>query len=171
MASRRGGLAGAMVEGDGTTVAPLRRGRCSIPAVSVIAAYLVEKLQRSELPPSVGIKRAVETDQSLGARPRCDSNDAVFAVRERGGGRTRLAVRCPLLCPAADRLPDGSVRASPPCRAHCDRSRHRNRQGYTLRRGSGCRTNGVHFILYEGTAQKSAVFGVIPREGTGHVSP
>ena len=24
---------------------------------------------------------------------------------------------CPLLCPAADRLPDGSVRASPPCRA------------------------------------------------------
>jgi hypothetical protein len=29
----------------------------------------------------------------------------------------------------------------------CDRSRHRNRQGYTLRRGSGCRTNGVHFTL------------------------
>ena len=29
-------------------------------------------------------------------------------------------------------------------RAHCDRSRHRNRQGYTLRRGSGCRTFGVH---------------------------
>jgi hypothetical protein len=23
-------------------------------------------------------------------------------------------------------------------------------------------------VLYEGTAQKSAVFGVIPREGTGH---
>jgi hypothetical protein len=26
-------------------------------------------------------------------------------------------------------------------------------------------------VLYEGTAQKSAVFGVIPREGTSHVSP
>ena len=32
-------------------------------------------------------------------------------------------------------------------RAHCDRSRDRNRQGYTLRHGSGCRTFGVHLIL------------------------
>jgi nitroreductase len=31
------------------------------------------------------------------------------------GGRSRLAARCPLLCSAADRLPDGQVRASPPC--------------------------------------------------------
>jgi hypothetical protein len=27
-----------------------------------------------------------------------------------------------------------------------DRSRHRNPRGYTLKRGSGCLTNGVHFI-------------------------
>ena len=33
------------------------------------------------------------------------------------------------------------------CTSHCtdnDRSRHRNRRGYTLRSGSGCLTNGVH---------------------------
>src|SRR6201981_295661 len=33
------------------------------------------------------------------------------------------------------------------CTSHCtdnDRSRHQNRQGYTLRNGSGCLTNGVH---------------------------
>jgi hypothetical protein len=29
-------------------------------------------------------------------------------------------------------------------RAEHTRSRSQNRQGYTLRRGSGCRTNGVH---------------------------
>jgi hypothetical protein len=39
------------------------------------------------------------------ARPRCDSDDAVFAIRERGGGRARIAARRPFLCPAADWLP------------------------------------------------------------------
>src|SRR3974390_40986 len=36
------------------------------------------------------------------------------------------------------------------CPSHCtdnDRSRHRNRQGYTLRSASGCLTNGVHLTL------------------------
>jgi hypothetical protein len=35
------------------------------------------------------------------------------------------------------------------CISRCtnDRSRHRNRRGYTLRSGSGCLTNGVHLSL------------------------
>jgi nitroreductase len=49
------------------------------------------------------------------ARPRRDSDDAVFAVRERGGGRSRVTVRRPFLCFTADRLSNGAVRASPPC--------------------------------------------------------
>ena len=75
------------------------------------------------------------------ARPRRDSDDAVLAVREGSGGRTRLAARRPLLCPAADRLPDGPVRASSPCRAR--RCRLRRSMGPALpgsiaRRGTGC---------------------------------
>jgi len=42
-------------------------------------------------------------------------DDALFAVREGSGGCTRLATGRALLCPAADRLPRGPVRASPPC--------------------------------------------------------
>src|SRR5271165_1646390 len=57
------------------------------------------------------------TARSESARPRCDSDDPVFAVREGSGGRTRIAARSPLVCLAADRLPNGSVRASLPCRA------------------------------------------------------
>jgi nitroreductase len=51
------------------------------------------------------------------ARPRRDIDDAVFAVREGSGSGSGLAARRPFLCPAAYRLPDGPVWASPPCRA------------------------------------------------------
>jgi len=46
---------------------------------------------------------------SASARPRRDIDDAVLAVRERSGGRARTAARRPFACPAADRLPDGTV--------------------------------------------------------------
>src|SRR5207302_7655590 len=39
---------------------------------------------------------------------------------------------------------DSKSRGVAPATAHNDRSRHRNRRGYTLRSGSGCLTNGVH---------------------------
>jgi hypothetical protein len=50
-------------------------------------------------------------------RPRHNFDDTVLAVREGSGGCARLATRCPLVCLAAEWLPDGTVRASPPCRA------------------------------------------------------
>ena len=53
--------------------------------------------------------------RSTSARPRRDSDDVVFAVREGSGGRSWIAARCPLLCLAADRLPDGAVWAGAPC--------------------------------------------------------
>ena len=67
------------------------------------------------------------------ARPRGDSDDAVFAVREGSGGRARLAARRPFVCPAADRLPNGPVRASPPCCARRCR----------LRRSVGSASSGL----------------------------
>jgi nitroreductase len=48
------------------------------------------------------------------ARSRHDPDDAVLAIRERSRGRAQLAFRRPLLRPAADRVSDGPVRASPP---------------------------------------------------------
>jgi nitroreductase len=52
---------------------------------------------------------------SASARPRRDSDNALFAIRERSGGRTRFAARFPLVRPAPDRLPHGAVRAGSPC--------------------------------------------------------
>src|SRR5215472_8654421 len=46
------------------------------------------------------------------ARPGCDSHDAVFAIREGGGGGDRLSARLPLICSSTDRLPHGPVWAS-----------------------------------------------------------
>ena len=39
--------------------------------------------------------------------PRRDIDDALFAIRERGGGRTRIAAERSLLCAAADWLSMG----------------------------------------------------------------
>ena len=62
---------------------------------------------------------------SASARPWRDVDDAVLAIREGSGGRSRPAARRPRLCPAADRLSDGPVRAgspSPSCRCRLRRS-------------------------------------------------
>ena len=64
------------------------------------------------------------------ARPRRDSDDAVSAVREGSGGRSRIAARRPLVCLAADRLPHGTVRAGSPCTAR--RCRLRRSMGSDL---------------------------------------
>src|SRR5215831_18364175 len=49
------------------------------------------------------------------AQPRSDIDDASLAVREGGRGRVGFAAERPLLCLAADRLPDGPVWTGPPC--------------------------------------------------------
>jgi len=46
-----------------------------------------------------------------------NSHDAVFAIREGGGGRSWVAAERPFVGPAADRLPNGSVRTRPSCSA------------------------------------------------------
>ena len=45
--------------------------------------------------------------------PRRDIDDAVLAVRERSGGRNRLAAERPFLCSITDWLSDGPVRRVP----------------------------------------------------------
>lgn len=52
--------------------------------------------------------------------------------------------RCHRGTPAGRQCPTASERAAV-IGLRCDRSRHRSRQGYPLRRGCGRRTNGVHF--------------------------
>jgi hypothetical protein len=47
--------------------------------------------------------------RATGPRPRRDIDDAELAVRDGSGGRTRIAARRPLLCAAADRVPDGPI--------------------------------------------------------------
>jgi hypothetical protein len=68
-------------------------------------------------------------------RPGCDSHDAVLAVREGSGGRTRLATRSAFVRATADRLPYGPVRAGAPCSSrggHLRRSVGPNLQGSTF---------------------------------------
>jgi hypothetical protein len=69
--------------------------------------------------------------QNMLLAARCDSDDAVLAVRKGSRGRTRLAARCPLLCLTADRLPHGTVWASPLCTSR--RCRLRRSVGPALR--------------------------------------
>ena len=42
--------------------------------------------------------------------PRRDFDDAVLAIREGSGGRDGFAAELPLLCLAADRLPNWTIR-------------------------------------------------------------
>jgi hypothetical protein len=51
------------------------------------------------------------------ARPRRDSDDASFAVREGSRGRSGLAAERPFVCLAANRLSDGPLWTRPPCTA------------------------------------------------------
>src|SRR5260370_7957684 len=60
-------------------------------------------------------------------RSRRDIDDTVSEFREGSRGRTRPAARRTFICPAADRLPNGTVWTSPPRRA----------RRYRLRRSVG----------------------------------
>src|SRR5882724_9228096 len=74
--------------------------------------------RRRETNPHVRlVNLSCRTEHAAGGkstRRRRDTDDAVLAVQEGSGGRTRLDAQGPFLCPAADRLPYGPVRATPP---------------------------------------------------------
>src|SRR5262249_47463245 len=59
------------------------------------------------------------------ARSGRDIDDALSAIREGSRGDSGPSAKCPLVCPAADWLPDGKVWASSsyrPCRCRLRRS-------------------------------------------------
>ena len=66
---------------------------------------------------SCGAEHAARSES---ARPRRDIDNALFTIRERSRSRSGVPARRPFVCPVADRLADGRVRASPPrCAGRC----------------------------------------------------